>query len=252
MPRLIGTPFASAAALPSLKDQQVSWSSSSSSPLSDKWSVTKALRARRSGSGLDPRSSTFLIQLPSAAGEIAEALFPAWFAPSHFDALVGLNAEPTRARAKRLWTVAAAAAGRAASTRPVEEGTTATTVRDASTFASDDDVAEKKTKKNEKKKKKKKKKKTRLSERATSFVGGKRRTLTTMPGFEEGSSSFYRDGGSGGGGGTTSDASRARLVRLLAHLQMSPVDEWPLPRCCHPRKEDRRDVCYTRGGRGAW
>jgi len=39
------------------------------------------------------------------------------------------------------------------------------------------------------------------------------------------------------------DAADKKLMRLVFHLDISPADEWPLPRCCHPRKADRRHVC---------
>jgi hypothetical protein len=38
-----------------------------------------------------------------------------------------------------------------------------------------------------------------------------------------------------------------RLVQLLHLLHLSPADEWPLPRCCHPRRADKRHLCQAAG-----
>jgi hypothetical protein len=31
--------------------------------------------------------------------------------------------------------------------------------------------------------------------------------------------------------------------KMLTLLGLSPLDEWPPPRCCHPKRSDRRHVC---------
>lgn len=46
---------------------------------------------------------------------------------------------------------------------------------------------------------------------------------------------------------STSQGSNKRLVQLLHHLNMSPADEWPLPRCCHPRRSDKQHLCRATG-----
>ena len=42
---------------------------------------------------------------------------------------------------------------------------------------------------------------------------------------------------------STKSTPDRRLLKLLSYLNVAPADEWPLPRCCHPRREDRRHVC---------
>jgi hypothetical protein len=58
-----------------------------------------------------------------------------------------------------------------------------------------------------------------------------------------------RAGGSGASDGGDPALSSGRplgsalAVRLVSRLNVSPCEEWPLPRCCHPRRADRRHVC---------
>ena len=35
----------------------------------------------------------------------------------------------------------------------------------------------------------------------------------------------------------------SKQLGLLNHLDMGPIDEWPPPRCCHPHRADRRNIC---------
>jgi hypothetical protein len=62
---------------------------------------------------------------------------------------------------------------------------------------------------------------------------------------------FPQQGATAGPGSSpasmTSTGNNKRLVQLLHHLNMSQADEWPLPRCCHPRRSDKQHLCRATG-----